>query len=225
MDKNTLIELKDMTYSYPGGAKVLDGLNWRLNPGDRCGITGSNGAGKTTLFHLAMGLFPPDSGAVLHQGQAMEDEKDFSTMRRNIGMLFQNADDQLFCPTVLEDVAFGPLNLGRTPARARDISMSVLKTLGLEGFENRVTYRLSGGEKKLVSLATVLAMEPMGLLLDEPTNDLDPATRDRLIDILNNLPKAMALAVISHDLDFLSRTTDLRYIVDRGKMTGPETWE
>ena len=225
MDKTSLIELKNINYSYPGGRQVLSGLNWTFSCGDRLGITGANGAGKTTLFHLCMGLIQPDSGEIFHLKNKICKEKDFALMRKNIGMLFQNADDQLFCPTVLEDVAFGPLNLGKTPDQAKDISMSVLKTLGLEGFENRVTYRLSGGEKKLVSLATVLAMEPMGLLLDEPTNDLDPNTRDRLIDILNNLPYEMGLAIISHDLDFLSRTTKLRYNVEVGEMSGPEPWE
>ncbi len=135
----------------------------------------------------------------------MRTEKEFRVLRREVGMVLQNAEDQLFNPTVLDDVAFGPLNLGMSVREAREMSMLTLEKLGLAGFENRLTHRLSGGEKKLVSLATILSMQPKALLLDEPTNGLDPETRERIIGILDGLPTARI--IISHDWDFLARTT------------------
>ena len=138
-------------------------------------------------------------------GRPRRSEKDFHEVRRRAGLLFQNSDDQLFCPTVLEDVSFGPLNLGTRPAEAREIARDTLDRLGLGGFGDRVTHTLSGGQKRLVALATILAMRPEVLLLDEPTNALDRATEERLIGILQTLPQAMA--IVSHDERFLSRLT------------------
>ena len=138
-------------------------------------------------------------------------------MRPRIGFLFQDADDQLFSPTVLEDVAFGPLNLGKSQEEAKAIALKTLASLGLSGFEDRITYKLSGGEKRLVSLATVLAMEPDVLLLDEPTTGLDEATEKRLIDILKGLD--LSYIVVSHNLDFLMRTTDFIRAMARGKIS------
>ena len=136
----------------------------------------------------------------------LRNEKDFLAMRRETGLLFQQADDQLFCPTVLEDVAFGPLNLGLSPKEARKRAIHTLADLGLDGFEQRITHKLSGGEKKLVALATVMAMHPTLLLLDEPTNDLAPETREHLISVLDRIP--VSYMIISHDYDFLSHVTD-----------------
>ena len=130
--------------------------------------------------------------------------------------MLQHAEDQLFFPTVLEDVAFGPLNLGLSAAEAREQARATLQRLGLSGFEQRLTHRLSGGEKKLVALATVLAMEPEALLLDEPTNDLDQDARQRLIDILCDLPTARM--VISHDWDFLSRVCGEYWTIREGHL-------
>jgi cobalt/nickel transport system ATP-binding protein len=127
-------------------------------------------------------------------------------VRQNIGLLFQDPDDQLFSPTVLEDVAFGPLNQGKSTSEAKFIAKETLRSLGLSGVEDRVTYKLSGGEKRLVSLATVLAMKPKALLLDEPTTGLDSETTNRLINILNQLD--LAYVFISHDMDFIVQTTD-----------------
>ena len=126
-----------------------------------------------------------------------------------MGLLFQNADDQLFSPTVLEDVAFGPLNMGMKAKEARRLSMATLEELNLKGFEDRITCKLSGGEKRLVALATVLVMEPQVLLLDEPTSGLDEATRERIISILNSLK--ISYIIVSHEYDFLTRTTQSMY--------------
>lgn len=166
-------------------------------------------------------VFPADHGAGGTAGRPyplsrapLETEKDFRELRCKVGLVLQHAEDQLFCPTVLEDVAFGPLNLGCSQDEARVRAASTLERLGLAGFENRLTHRLSGGEKKLVSLATVLVMEPEALLLDEPTNGLDPEARQRIIGVLKTLPTARI--IISHDWDFLAETSS-EYLTVEGQ--------
>lgn len=136
-------------------------------------------------------------------------------MRARAGLLFQDADDQLFCPTVGEDVAFGPLNLGRSRAQARALVSQTLARVGLSGFEDRVTHKLSGGQKRLVTLAAVLAMEPQLLLLDEPSNALDEDARERLLAILAELPQAMV--IISHDQDLVDRLATRRVVLKQGR--------
>jgi len=211
--KPPLLELRDISYSYPGhDSLLLERVNFSIHD-ERIGFIGPNGSGKTTLFQIIMGLLRADTGEVLLEGKKMVTEKDFQKLRRRLGFLFQNSDDQLFSPTVLEDVAFGPLNIGVPPAEARSISIRTLKQLGLEGFEERITHKLSGGEKKLVALATILSMEPQMLLLDEPSNNLDPETRDRLITILRGLDQAHI--IISHDLDFLAATCAQLYTIEQ----------
>ena len=202
-----LAAVEDICFTYPGSAEpVLRDASLALRPGRRIGLLGHNGSGKSTLLHLLMGLLRPQTGRVLHRGVPLTREADFAPLRREVGFLFQNSDDQLFCPTVLEDVAFGPLNHGASPAEARDVAESTLERLGFAGFGSRVTHRLSGGEKKMIALAAVLAMQPQALLLDEPTNDLDPRTRDRLIATL--AAHSPTHLIISHDWDFLAQTCD-----------------
>ena len=210
MDKNNLlIDLEDISFSYQSGRPVLKRVFFRLHDKERVGLTGPIGSGKTTLFHVIMGLLRPTSGRIEIFGQEMGDEKDFGPIRQRIGMLFQDPDDQLFSPTVLEDVAFGPLNQGKSAKDAKDIARETLVSLGLEGFEERITHKLSGGEKKLVSLATVLAMKPRILLLDEPTTGLDSETTERIISILNDID--ISYVFISHNIDFIIQTTDKIY--------------
>lgn len=212
-----ILELKDISFRYPDtGRNVLDHLNFSILAGEKVGLIGPNGSGKSTLLHIIMGLLKPDSGYVEFLGQKPITEKDFRIIRRQVGLVFQNADDQLFSPTVIEDVAFGPLNMGKTPKQAREMSLEVLKKLNLEGFENRITHKLSGGEKKLVALATVLVMEPEVLFLDEPSTGLDENTRERLIDILNDLD--ITLVMVSHEYDYLVRTTHKIYSLNNGKI-------
>ncbi|UCF57017.1 MAG: ABC transporter ATP-binding protein [Deltaproteobacteria bacterium] len=208
-DNNLLIKLENVSYAYPGGRPVLKNLFFGLRDGERIGLIGPNGSGKTTLFHVIMGLLRPTSGRIEIFGHEMGDEKDFGPVRQWIGMLFQDADDQLFSPTVLEDVAFGPLNQGKSAKEAKDIARETLRSLGLKGFEDRITHKLSGGEKKLVSLATVLAMKPRVLLLDEPTTGLDSETTERIVSILNDI--AISYIFISHNMDFIVQTTDKVY--------------
>ena len=212
-----LLILEDISFSYPGSRQpVLNSLDFRLDVDQRVGLIGPNGQGKTTFLHACLGLLPLQSGRVLFKGTQIRTKHDLRQLRRNIGLVFQNPEDQLFCPTVIEDVAFGPLNLGFTPAQAREQAAEVLNVVGLSGFEKRITHKLSGGEKKLLSLATILAMQPRVLLLDEPTAGLDPDTREKVIRIIKNLNPG--LLIVSHDWDFLYQTTAELKTLEQGKL-------
>jgi cobalt/nickel transport system ATP-binding protein len=215
-ERAILIRLHDVTFGYDSDRDVLRKLSLTLSEGDRVGITGPNGSGKTTLFHVIMGLLKPREGEVEIFGKRMTDEADYREAREKIGLLFQDANDQLFCPTVAEDVAFGPLNLGRRHDEALEIVRETLETLGLFGFEDRITYKLSSGEKKLVSLATVLAMKPEVLLLDEPSSGLDEETTERIIQALNDSSRSSM--IISQDRGFLARTTRRIYRMANGNL-------
>jgi len=209
-----MIELRNISYTFAQAkSPVLDNLSFVIAD-KRIGIIGANGCGKTTLLHLMVGLLTPDKGELLFDGKIVSTKDNLRALRKEVGFLFQSSDDQLFSPTVIEDVAFGPLNLGFSPQEAKKIAMGTLEDLGLSGFEDRITHRLSGGEKKLVALATILAMRPKILLLDEPTNNLDPKTRSHLIEILQGLD--LCQVIISHDWDFLSHTTSILYKIDHG---------
>ncbi len=212
-----IINLEEITFGYPGQKIVLDNLNLKFHKGDRVGLLGSNGSGKTTLLHIIMGLLKPLSGKIEVFGEALTKKKDFRNIYRKIGFLFQDADDQLFCPTVLEDVAFGPLNLNKKKDEAIMIAKKTLDYLGLSGFENRITHKLSGGEKKLVSLATVLAMGPETLLLDEPSSGLDDATKKKLAGILKDLN--IPYILISHEKNFMAGLTNKIYTINDGKLS------
>ncbi len=216
---SALLTLERICFARPE-RDILRDVDLALYPGERVGLYGPNGCGKTTLFRLITGLIPTHSGRILLYGEPVRSEQDFCRLRRSVGFVLQNADDQLFCPTVLDDVAFGPLNLGLAPDKAREQAVQTLKAIGLVGFEERLTHRLSGGEKKLVSLACVLAMRPQLLLLDEPSNDLDPETQERIAGLLQTLPTA--LFVISHDRDFLNRITSRRLTVRNARLVNGE---
>ncbi len=217
MDSNNLIiDLTDIYFSYNNSPNVLEGLNLHFSRNKKIGLMGPNGSGKTTLFHIIMGLLKPVSGKIKIFGKNAKEEKDFIDVRRKIGLLFQDADDQLFSPTVLEDITFGPLNLGKSRKEAIEVARKILDFLGLSGFEDRFTYKLSGGEKRLVSLATVLAMEPEILLLDEPTTGLDKKTKTKIKKALSELD--LSYILISHEFDLLSEITDSIYTMDNGKI-------
>ncbi len=218
MGKNNIVfNLKGLTFSYPGKDNIFKNLNFTLKKGDKIGLIGDNGSGKTTLLHTIMGILKPTEGQIYVFDKVIINQQDFLFVRQCIGLLFQNSDDQLFFPTVLEDVAFGPLNLGKKPKEARKIAMQTLADLNLNGFENRITYQLSGGEKKLVALATILAMQPQVLLLDEPTSGLDPATKIRLSEILGKLD--ISYIIVSHEYDFLIENTNKIYSLKDGVIT------
>lgn len=195
---------------------ILDGLNLSLAPGQQLGLAGPNGSGKTTLLSLMMGLLTPVSGTVEIFGQERRTEKDFQQVRPQMGFVFQDANDQLFCPTVADDIAFGPLNMGLGRAEVEAVVDEVLALLHLEGFGPRVTYDLSGGEKKLVSIGTALALRPRMLILDEPTNSLDEKTVLRLEEILRSCE--LPYIIVSHDRGFLERTTTTILTIGEGRL-------
>ena len=215
-----LINLKNITFSYPGGRSVLNDLHLELSEHEKVGLIGANGSGKTTLFYIIMGLLRPSSGTIEIFEKPVKEDKDFRPVRQKVGLLFQDADDQLFSPTVLEDVAFGPLNQGKSVQEAKHIARETLNELGLVGFENRITHKLSGGEKKLIALATILAMKPKVLLLDEPTTALDVATTERITGILRGID--VSYIFISHNMDFLLQTTDRIYGMEHGRIIREE---
>jgi len=192
------LAVEGLGYGYPGGEPVLHDVRFELPPGERLALLGANGAGKSTLLLHLNGLLVPDTGTVT-VGETRVTPETLREVRRQVGLVFQDPDDQLFLPTLLEDVAFGPLNDGATPAEAERAARRLLSRLGLEGAAERAAHHLSGGEKRLASLATALVMEPGLLVLDEPTAGLDARARRRVVDLLRE--RRETLIVATHDLD------------------------
>jgi cobalt/nickel transport system ATP-binding protein len=217
-DQQELIRLSGVRFAYDGGAgrAVLNGLDLAISAGERLSLLGANGCGKTTLLHVLVGLIRPQAGEIVAFGRPRRCEADFYEVRQHAGLLFQDPEDQLFCPTVIEDVAFGPINLGLTHEDALQAARTTLACLGLAGYEDRITYKLSGGEKRMVSLAAVLAMKPQVLLLDEPSANLDARARHRLIDALARRHEAMLL--VTHDMDMVRQLTPRAAILADGKL-------
>ena len=210
-----ILALKSATLVYAGNKDaVFTGLDFELRAGDRLGIVGENGSGKTSLLMALTGLHTLSSGTLLHNGELVRTKKDLLALRRDVGLVFQNADDQLFSPTVLEDVAFGLLNLGLSRKDARARAEAILSRFGMESLAECAPHQLSGGQKRMVALATTIVMEPKVLLLDEPNNDLDAAGRLMLAEILNN--GHFTLAVVSHDLAFLEKVVSQYFKMKQG---------
>jgi len=194
------IEMRALAYDYADGTAALRGVELRILPGEAVAIVGANGAGKSTLLQQVNGLLLPGRGSVSVEGIAVSPAS-LAEVRRRVGYLFQDADDQLFMPTVQDDVAFGPINLGLPPAEVRSRVLAALQAVDAAHLAPRATYRLSGGEKRAVAIAGVLAMAPSILVLDEPSSSLDPAGRRRLIELLGSLPQTRVIA--THDLDLV----------------------
>ena len=217
-----LIELRDVTIAR-AGATVLSGVDLTLERGERLALIGPNGAGKTTLLRSIVGLEPAGGGSICLFGEECSTERQFRKARPRIGFLFQDSDDQLFCPTVIEDVAFGPLNMGCTMAEARERGISALEGLGISHLAERISHRLSGGEKRLVCLAGLFAMQPDVLMLDEPTNGVDVDNGLRLRQALHDFPGAMVL--VSHDTEFVDELATRAMVVRRGRLIEAEIHE
>jgi cobalt/nickel transport system ATP-binding protein len=216
MPDSRILNIDDLHFGYQNGTKVFQGLQFTLNRKERIGLIGPNGAGKTTLFHLIMGLQKPLSGSIEIFDKVRKTEGDFTEVRQRIGFLFQESDDQLFCPTVEEDIAFGPLNLGKSHEQAHLIVKETCEKLGLTGYEKRITHRLSGGEKRLVALATVVAMHPECYLLDEPTAGLDEATTMRFLEYLKQYTDTYI--IITHNHELLAGAADKVYTLTEGSL-------
>lgn len=202
------------------GATVLRDATLALAPGDRLAIVGPNGAGKTTLLRTLVGLERPVSGTLRLFDEPCATEADFRRLRPRIGFLFQDSDDQLFCPTVAEDVAFGPLNLGLAAPEAAARAHEALEGLGIGHLAERISHRLSGGEKRLVCLAGLLAMRPAALLLDEPSTGIDAANAARLRAALLAFPGPMIL--VSHDEAFVADLANRVMVLAEGRLRPAE---
>jgi cobalt/nickel transport system ATP-binding protein len=209
------VRLTRLSYTYPDGTKALEGIDLDVREGDRVALVGPSGAGKSTLLLHLNGVLT-GTGAVRVMGQLLEGA-DLREIRRHVGLVFQDPDDQLFCPTVLEDVAFGPLNMGFPAQEISSRVERVLADVGLsQSFKNRSSHHLSHGERKRVALASVLVMEPKILALDEPTSNLDPRNRRHLIELVAALPITLLLA--THDLEMVLALCPRTVVMDGGKI-------
>ncbi len=212
-----LLHLKNIHFSYPlSNREILCGADLVLIENESIGIIGDTGVGKSTLFMIAIGLLIQQRGNVFVFKEECKTEEDFKIVRSKIGYCFQDPDDQLFAPTVLEDVMFGPLNLGYSNKEVLSIADNILNILNIDYLKQRTTYNLSGGEKRLVSLATVLAMNPLFLLLDEPTVGLDPITQHKFENVLYHT--GLTTIIISHDHNFLKRVCNKLFELKNGKI-------
>ncbi len=205
--KRSIVSLEHIDFGYAGRPLLFRDLNFTLSEGEQIGLFGPNGSGKTTLLRLLTGLEKPLAGRLLFHDEPMEKPEQLWRLRCNIGFVLQNSDDQLFSASVLEEAAFGPLNLGLSRQEARTRAMEALAELGIEELAHRPPHMLSGGEKKLTALASVLSMRPEALLLDEPTMFLDEPAQILLTGILKK--QRLARIIISHDRDFLKETSSL----------------
>jgi cobalt/nickel transport system ATP-binding protein len=213
------IELRDVSYSYPDGHLALHGVSLKVARGERIAVLGANGAGKSTLLMLMNGLYSPSTGTVNVLGNPTTGQY-LSTVRREVGLVFQDPDDQLFCPTLWDDVCFGPLNMGLSEEDVRERSAGALKAMALEGYEERLPHHLSVGERKRAAIATVLAMRPKILILDEPTANLDPKGRLELSKLLRTLYDRydLTLIVATHDVNFVPEIADRACVLNHGRL-------
>jgi cobalt/nickel transport system ATP-binding protein len=206
------ITLNDLCFSYPDKPDVLQSLCLNVAPGERLGLIGPNGAGKTTLFLLISGILKPTSGQVLVQGRPVAS----GSFNPEIALVFQKSDDQLFCPSVWEDVAFGPRNMGFTKEQVTERVQTALKTVGARDLAQRPVHHLSEGEKRIVAIAGALAMHPRVIIYDEPSAGLDIRSRRRLIGLLKQSDQTLLIA--SHDLELTLEVCTRVVLLDQGRI-------
>ena len=209
-----MIEFQNVSCSYEKGIPVLKNLSFRIEDGESVGLIGANGAGKTTLMRALLGLQTAE-GTILVDGIPL-DKSTLSQVRRKLGFVLQNSDNQMFMPTVLEDLIFAPMNYGLSREEAEARADRALAQLGLEDLKNRHNHKLSGGEKRMAAIATILAMEPDTILMDEPTSALDPYNRRMIIRTICALPQTKLIT--SHDLDMILDTCSRVLLLDRGEL-------
>ncbi|HEY7563526.1 MAG TPA: ABC transporter ATP-binding protein [Acidimicrobiia bacterium] len=211
----TSLVIDGLTFGYPDGTPVLDGVTFSVSPGERVALLGPNGAGKTTLLLHLIGVLTAQAGRIEVGGVAVNEES-LHDVRRRVGLVFQDPDDQLFMPTVGEDVAFGPANFGVEGEELDARVERALQAVGEQDLADRAPHHLSGGERRKVAIATILAVESEILVLDEPTSNLDPAGRRELVALLSGL--ASTLLVVTHDLPFALELCERALIMDQGRI-------
>ncbi len=210
-----LVEVKDLAFAYPDGTEALRGVSFRITHGECVAVIGGNGAGKSTLLQHLNGYLMPGRGEV-RVGDFSLTRETAPAVRRSVGMVFQDPDDQLFMPTVIEDVAFGPLNLGLSPDEAGKRALAALERVGMVHLKGRPPYKLSAGEKRAVAIATVLAALPDILVMDEPSSHLDPRGRRRLMDLLRSFEHTRIIA--THDLEMVVEICPRVILLDHGQV-------
>ena len=217
---DSIVSVQDVKFNYPAGVSALTGVSLEIRQGERVAILGPNGSGKSTLILLIAGLLTPSKGEVTVFGQKTT-SKDFQKFRSRIGMVFQDPDDQLFTPSVIEDIEYGPKNLKLPEEDVKQRSAHVLDKMGIQHLRNRPPHRLSFGEKKKVSLATALVLKPELLILDEPTANLDLVSRRGLLETLNELNKEGTTIIVStHDVEALPELADRIIVISHGLLSG-----
>jgi cobalt/nickel transport system ATP-binding protein len=211
------ILIESLSYTYPDGIKALQGINFQIAATEKVGIVGANGSGKSTLLLHLNGIFMPQHGEIVI-GEMLLTAKNIQAIRNFVGLVFQNPDDQLFMPTVWEDVAFGPMNQGLKGADLKIRVSEALVAVGLDvtKYAERLSHNLSGGEKKRVAIAGVLAMQPQVLVFDEPSAQLDPRSRRQLIQLLQTLQETQVIA--THDLDLVLELCDRTIVLSQGEI-------
>ncbi|MDI3539014.1 MAG: cobalt/nickel transport system ATP-binding protein [Methanolobus sp.] len=222
-----IIELKDISYFYASSkTKALDSVSLKIYPGEKIAILGANGAGKSTLFRHLNGILRPSSGQVLIDGQEIT-RKNIKQVRQTVGMVFQNPDDQILAPTVEQDVAFGPMNMGLPVEEVERRVAEALELVHMSGFEERSPHHLSGGQKKLVAIAGILAMRPRVVVLDEPTAGLDPLTASQVINMIEEMNLQLGITVIlsTHDVDIVPSFAERVYVIRDGRIGAEGTPE
>jgi cobalt/nickel transport system ATP-binding protein len=216
MSSTPSLLIENLAFAYPDGNQALFGVNLRIEKGERVALLGPNGAGKTTLVMHMNGIHPTAHGSVHVAGQLVDskDKESIKLIRSKVGIVFQDPDDQLFMPTVGEDIAFGPFNMGKRGAELDAIVDDALQLVGMSEFKDRPPHHLSFGQRRRVAVATVLAMKPEILVLDEPSSNLDPASRRELADILRSLDITMVM--VTHDLPYAFELCERSVILSGG---------
>jgi len=218
--RTPIIQTENMNFTYPDGTSALLNLNMEIFEGERAAIIGPNGAGKSTLFSHFNGILQPSSGVIKIDGKAISYKKDdLMKIRQKVGMVFQNPDDQLFSPTVEEDIAFGPINLGLSDEEVEKRVKDSLSMVGMEGYQKKAPHHLSGGEKKRVAIAGILAMQPEIMVLDEPTTGLDPMGVEQIMNILYELNQNnMTIIISSHDVEMVTEFANKIFVLNQGEI-------
>ena len=215
-----ILETRNLEFSYPDGTKAIDNISIAIPEGRKISFVGKNGSGKSTLFLLLNGTLKPKKGTVLYDGKEVAySSSGLRDLRKKVGIVFQNSDDQLFAPTVYQDIAFGPLNLGYSKEKVEDVVNRMLDHFGLHHIKDKPPHHLSGGQKKRVAIAGVLAMDPDVIILDEPLSNLDPVGADEILDILNELNHLGKTIIIStHDVDLAYKWSDYVYLLSNSRL-------